>query len=99
LWCPFRRQGEGLPRRVAGTADRPAPHPGAAHRVLPRRHPNQLGQRVQVGLRYASQIVTIEVDETTLRVYDHLINTVPRTRRKEVTRHKAYRHTTNKKTG
>jgi len=48
---------------------------------------------VQVGLRYASQIVTIEVDETTLRVYDHrehLIKHVPRTSRKEVTRHKAY---------
>jgi hypothetical protein len=29
-----------------------------------------IGQRVQVGLRYADQIVTIEVDETTLRVYD-----------------------------
>jgi hypothetical protein len=30
-----------------------------------------IGQRVQVGLRYAGQIVTIEIDETTLRVYDH----------------------------
>jgi hypothetical protein len=28
-----------------------------------------IGQRVQVGLRYAGQIVTIEVDEATLRVY------------------------------
>jgi hypothetical protein len=38
-----------------------------------------IGQRVQVGLRYAGQIVTIEVDETTPRVYDqrdHLIETV-----------------------
>jgi hypothetical protein len=26
------------------------------------------GQRVQVGLRYAGQIVTIEFDETTLRI-------------------------------
>jgi hypothetical protein len=61
-----------------------------------------IGQRVQVGLRYAGQIVTIEVDETTLRVYDpreHLIKTVPRTSRKEVRRHKAYGHTTNQKTG
>ncbi|MGH3515332.1 MAG: IS6 family transposase, partial [Pseudonocardiaceae bacterium] len=57
-----------------------------------------IGQRVQVGLRYAGQIVTIEVDETTLRVYDHhdhLIKTVPRSSRREVTRHKAYGHTTN----
>ncbi|MGH3814459.1 MAG: hypothetical protein ACRDUV_18730, partial [Pseudonocardiaceae bacterium] len=61
-----------------------------------------IGQRVQVGLRYAGQIVTIEVDETTLRVYnqhDHLIKNVPRTSRKEVRRHKAYGHTTNHKTG
>jgi hypothetical protein len=53
------------------------------------------GQRVQVGLRYTGQIVTIEVDEATLRVCDHrehLIKIVPRTRR-EVTRHKAYGHT------
>ncbi|MDT7596975.1 MAG: hypothetical protein QOJ06_2521, partial [Pseudonocardiales bacterium] len=42
----------------------------------------------------------IEIDETTLRVYDqhdHLIKQVPRTSRKEVTRHKAYGHTTNQK--
>jgi transposase InsO family protein len=61
-----------------------------------------IGQRVQVGLRYAGQIVTIEIDETTLRVYDqrdHLIKHVPRTSRKEVTRHKAYGHTTHHKTG
>jgi hypothetical protein len=54
-----------------------------------------IGQRVQVGLRYAGQIVTIEVDETTLRVYDqrdYLIKTVPRTSRREVRRHKAYGH-------
>jgi hypothetical protein len=61
-----------------------------------------IGQRVQVGLRYAGQIVTIEVDETTLRIYDqrdHLIQTVPRTSRKEVRRHKAYGRTTNHTTG
>jgi hypothetical protein len=54
-----------------------------------------IGQRVQVGLRYTGQIVPIEVDDTTLRVYDHrdhLIKTIPRTNRKEVTRHKAYGH-------
>jgi hypothetical protein len=61
-----------------------------------------IGQRVQVGLRYAGQIVTIEVDETTLRVYDHrehLIKHVPHTSCKEVTRHKAYGHITNQKSG
>ena len=44
----------------------------------------------------------IEVDETTLHVYDqrdHLIKNVPRTSRKEVRRHKAYGHTTNHQTG
>jgi hypothetical protein len=38
------------------------------------------------------QIVTIEVDDTTLRVYDHrdhLIKHGPRTSHKEDTRHKA----------
>jgi hypothetical protein len=52
--------------------------------------------------RCRGQIVTIEVDDTTLRVYDqrdHLIKAVPRTSRKEVTRHNAYGHTTNRKTG
>jgi len=61
-----------------------------------------IGQRIQVGLRYPGQIVTIEIDETTLRLYDHhdhLIKTLPRTSRKEVRRHKAYGHTTNQKTG
>ncbi len=60
-----------------------------------------ISQRVQVGLGYAGRIVTIEVDEATLRIYDHrdhLIKTVPRTSH-EVTRHKAYGHTTNRKTG
>ena len=60
-----------------------------------------IGSRIQVGLRYAGQIVTIEVDDTTRRVYDHhdqLIKNVPGTSRKEVARHKAYGHTTNRQT-
>lgn len=63
--------------------------------------PRSSAKRLQVGLHYAGQIVTIEVDETAVRVYyqrEHLINTVLRTSRKEVTR-KAYGHTTNRKTG
>ncbi len=43
-----------------------------------------------------------KIDETTLRVYDNrenFIKHVPRTSRKEVTRHKAYGHTTNHKIG
>jgi hypothetical protein len=61
-----------------------------------------IGQRIQVGLRYAGQSVTIEVDATTLRVYDQrnqLIKTVSRTSRKEVHRHKTYGQTTNHQTG
>jgi hypothetical protein len=57
---------------------------------------------VQVRLRYGGQIVTIELNETPLRVYDHrdhLIKTVPRTIRKKVHRLKTYGHTTNHKTG
>ncbi|MBV9060763.1 MAG: hypothetical protein JOZ09_16645 [Pseudonocardiales bacterium] len=61
-----------------------------------------IGQRVQVGLRYAGQIVTIEVDDTTLRVYDHrdhLIKNVLRTSREEVRRHKAPLPSLEAKTG
>jgi hypothetical protein len=53
-----------LPSRCAAEL---AGRPGTAHRVLPRRH-QIIDQRVRVGLRYAGQIVTIEVDDTTLRV-------------------------------
>jgi hypothetical protein len=45
-----------------------------------------IGQRVQVGLRYAGQIVIIEIDDTTLRVYDQrnqLIKNVRRTAAKK----------------
>jgi transposase-like protein len=54
------------------------------------------------GMAREGQIVTIETDDTTLRVYAHrdlLIKTIPRTSRKEIPRHKAYDHTTDRKTG
>lgn len=60
------------------------------------------GQRIQVGLRHAGRIVTIDVADTTLRVLDErdeLITTIPRTSHREVTRHKAYSHTANRNTG
>lgn len=52
-------------------------------------------------MRYAGQIVTVEVDETTLRVYDQRPPDRDRSRtgRKEVARHKPYGHTTNRKIG
>jgi transposase InsO family protein len=55
-----------------------------------------IGQRVQVGFRYAGATVTIEVDDTVLRVldqHDDVLTVVPRSSRKEVTRYKAYGHT------
>jgi hypothetical protein len=57
-----------------------------------------IGQKIQVGLRHASRIVTIEINDTTLRVlddHDELITTVPRTSRKELHRFKAYGKNTN----
>lgn len=54
---------------------------------------NVIGQRIQVGLRHAGRIVTIEVDDTMLRAYDdhdELIASAPRTSSNEVKRHKAF---------
>jgi len=65
-------------------------------RVSARGSTQIIGQRVQVGLRHAGRIVTLEVGETVLQVLDErddLITTVPRTSSKEVKRHKAYGHT------
>ena len=48
---------------------------------------------------HARKIVTIEVDDTTLRVLDHdetILKVVPRHNNQEVTRHKAYGHQTTK---
>jgi hypothetical protein len=52
-----------------------------------------VGQRVQVGFRHAGATVTVEVDDTVLRVldqHDEILTVVPRTSRKEVTRYKVY---------
>jgi hypothetical protein len=52
-----------------------------------------INQRVQVGFAHRRTIVTVEIDETVLRLFDEhdkLIKAVPRTSREEVTRHKAY---------
>jgi transposase InsO family protein len=54
-----------------------------------------IGQRVQVGFRHAGTTVTIEVDDTVLRVldqHDNILTVVARTSRKEVSRYKAYGH-------
>ena len=63
-------------------------------RVSARGDTQLIGQRVPVGLRHAGRIVTIELDEAVLRVYnnhgDTLINQIPRTSSKPLARFKAY---------
>ncbi|MFF3991677.1 IS481 family transposase [Streptomyces sp. NPDC001797] len=59
------------------------------------------GQQVQVGMAHARTVVSVEVTDTTLHVFDqdgHRLRTVPRTTSKEVTRFKAY-GTKNRTTG
>ena len=59
------------------------------------------GQQVQVGMAHARTVVTVEVTDTTLHVFDHdghRLRTLPRTTRTEVTRFKAY-GTKNRTTG
>ena len=56
-----------------------------------------MNQRVQVGLAHAGTTVTVEVDDTTLRVMDDgetILKSVPRLNNQGVTRHKAYGHRT-----
>jgi hypothetical protein len=59
------------------------------------------GQQVQVGMAHARTVVSVEVTDTTLHVFDqdgHRLRTMPRTTSKEVTRFKAY-GTKNRTTG
>lgn len=62
-----------------------------------------IGQRVPVGRRYSGRLVTIEIGETTLFVFDEtgtiLLNQTPRTSTKTLTRHKAYGVSRNRTTG
>jgi transposase InsO family protein len=72
-------------------------------RVSARGDTQVIGQRVRVGLRYAGRIVTIEIGETVLRVFDErgdtLINQTPRTSTKTLARFKAYGVHRNRTTG
>jgi transposase InsO family protein len=62
-----------------------------------------IGQRVPVGRRYAGRLVTIEIGENTLFVFDEtgtiLLNQIPRTSTKTLARHKAYGVSRNRTTG
>jgi hypothetical protein len=83
--------------RLAGPPPAPADTPIRVQRRVSSRGGIQvIGQRVQVGFRHARATVTIEVDDTVLRIldqHDDILTVVPRTSRKEVTRYKAYGHT------
>jgi len=82
--------------RIAGPPPAPATAPVRVQRRVSCRGGVQvIGQRVQVGFRYAGATVTIEVDDTVLRVldqHDDILTVVPRSSRKEVSRYKAYGH-------
>jgi len=87
-----------------------APRPGTAtepertqRRVSAHGETQVIGQRVPVGRRYAGRLVTIEIGESTLFVFDEtgtiLLNQTPRTSTKTLTRHKAYGVSRNRTTG
>jgi transposase InsO family protein len=85
-----RLRGAHLP----GPPPKPADGPERVQRRVSSRGGIQvIGQQVQVGFPYRHSIVTIEVDDTVLRVldqHDQVLKVVPRTSTKEVTRYKAY---------
>jgi transposase InsO family protein len=87
-----------------------APRPAAAiepertqRRVSAHGETQVIGQRVPVGRRYAGRLVTIEIGETTLFVFDEtgtiLLNQIPRTSTKTLARHKPYGVSRNRTTG
>lgn len=90
--------------QIAGPPPAPDQRPARTQRRVSARGVTQvIGQRVPVGLRHAGRIVTIEIDETVLRVYDErgdtLINQIPRTSTKALARFKAYGVHRNRTTG
>jgi transposase InsO family protein len=85
-----RLQGARLPGPPPVLDHRPA---RVQRRASARGSTQVIGQTVQVGLRHAGRIVTIEIHERSLRVLDdheEVITTVPRTSQKPPSRHKAY---------
>jgi hypothetical protein len=95
LPAPERARLRGA--RIAGPPPALAATPVRVQRRVSSRGGIQVvGQRVQVGFRYAGATVTIEVEDTVLRVldqHDEVLAVIARTTRKEVTRYKAYGHT------
>jgi hypothetical protein len=93
---PATKRGRLHRARPAGPVPTPPIGPVRVQRLVSSRGGIQVvGQRVQVGLPHARTTVTVEVEDTTLRVLDEsetILKVVPRTTSKEVTRHKAYGH-------
>ena len=87
--------------RLAGPPPRPPDGPVRIQRRVSERGGIRVcGQRVQVGLPHARQTVTVDVDETRFQVLDQhgtILTVVPRTNSREVTRYKAYGHTTGRR--
>jgi hypothetical protein len=90
--------------QTAGSPPSPDQRPARTQRRVSARGDTQvIGQRVPVGLRHAGRIVTIEIGDTVLRVFDErgdtLINQTPRTSTKTLARFKAYGVNRNRTTG
>jgi transposase InsO family protein len=99
LWrtlpCPIppgqRHKLQGV--RLAGPEPLPPQARTVQRKVSSRGGIQVARQRIQVGMTHASQIVTIELGDTTLRVIDQhgeLLTTVPRASTGEISRFKAY---------
>jgi hypothetical protein len=89
--------------RIARPPPQPRPPARTQRRVSAQVETHVIGQRVPVGLRHAGRIVTVEIGESTLRVFDkrgdHLINQIPGTSTKPLARFKATVSTANRTTG
>jgi hypothetical protein len=90
--------------QIAGPPPSPDRRPARTQRRVSARGDTQvIGQRVPVGLRHAGRIVTIEIGQTVLQVFDErgdtLINQTPRTSTKPLARFKAYGVNRNRTTG
>ncbi|MDT7658964.1 MAG: hypothetical protein QOF38_3679 [Pseudonocardiales bacterium] len=90
--------------RTAGPPPQPDHRPARTQRRVSSRGTTMvIDQKVPVGQQHTGRIVTIEINETVLRVYDErgspLINTVPRTSTKPLARFKAYGVNRNRNTG
>ena len=107
--CPAlsRRPGAQAPGRPSRSPEPlPTPMLTVQRKVSSRGGIQVAGQRIQVGSSHASNTVTIELGDTSLRVIDHngeLLTTTPRNATAEISRYKSYgaggRHDATSRTG